>query len=64
MPREQVLLAWGQPDGRADLGAVERWDWAGRSAAFNATGALITWTRTDAAEAPEPARCLMPVEGR
>lgn len=59
MDDRHVLVAWGEPSRRYDNG-IRRWDWADRSATFDASGRLITWTeQTEAADLPVP-RCLPP----
>lgn len=58
MPREEVRLAWGEPESRTRIGSAERWDWPLRSAAFDDAGRLLTWTDAVEAPLPEPRRCM------
>ena len=57
MLRDEVGLAWGEPQERSQIGAAERWDWADRSAAFDDAGRLITWTAAAEPQLPEPRLC-------
>lgn len=65
MTRTDVRLAWGEPDGSADAGGLERWSWSDRSAAF-AGDLLAGWTvqaaPPKATAAPCPAALPSPGE--
>lgn len=62
MSPEEVALAWGEAGQEVETGALVRWDWSDRSAAFR-DGRLISWTTTPLdPPAPEPGVCRTPRE--